>query len=72
MTGKTIIDGVEVPTSAAADWAIRAASVGISVGALVGIMALSGAYGRSHPAVRAFIERSGKGESGPETKRDAE
>lgn len=72
MSENTVVDGVEIPTSAAADLTIRAASVGVSLSAFVGILALAGGYGREHPSVRAFFSRPKAGQSGPETKRDPE
>lgn len=62
---------LEIPTPEAADLTTRAAAEGVPTSIYLGILALSGAYGATHPEVAAFRKRAKSGQSGPKTQ-DAE
>lgn len=58
---------LELPIPEAADLTTRAAAEGLSTQEFLGIQALAGAYGHSHPAVSAFRNRAKTGVNGPKT-----
>lgn len=66
MKMKKIMD-IALPTPEAAEMATKAAAAGMSTAEYIGIQALQGAYGQSHPEVKAFNRRGKAGISGPET-----
>ena len=63
---KQIMD-VALPTPEAADITVRAAKEGMHTDEYLGILVLSGAYGISHPLVKAFHNRPKQGQFGPKT-----
>lgn len=58
---------VAIPHPEAADLAIKAAQAGVPTDEFIGIQALAGAYGHSHPDVQAFRNRPKAGVCGTKT-----
>lgn len=63
---------VALPVRDAAELTVRAAKEGIPTDEYLGILALSGAYGVSHPLVKAFHNRPKQGQFGPKTQESDE
>ena len=59
---------LSLPIEAAADMTTKAAEAGIPTQDFIGIQALAGAYGQSHPEVIEFNKRTKKGVNGPKTR----
>ena len=64
MTRKII--EIEIPVPEAADMAIKATAMGVSLAYYAGSLALLGAYGVCHPEVIEFRNRAITGISGPQ------